>query len=133
MTDQNAAVYPSHRPNRSCGLMNSLLPRLLRTPLAGGARKQFMVLGFNGRKSGRRFTITVSAHLIDEVLYAPAGSVWTVNFRGGGPADILYDGKTKPMTGELIEDPAAVAELFHAARRGYGVSRAQRDDGREVP
>lgn len=48
-------------------VMNSLLPRLLRTPLAGGARKQVMVLGFNGRKSGRRLTVTVSAHLIDDV------------------------------------------------------------------
>lgn len=126
MTNQNAAVYPAHPPEPIMRLMNSLLPRLLRTPLAGGARKQFMVLGFNGRKSGRRFTITVSAHLIDEVLYALAGSVWTVNFRGGGPADILYDGKTKPMTGELIEDPAAVAELFHRCATGYGVNRAQR-------
>lgn len=126
MTDQTPAVYPSHPPEPIMRLMNSLLPRLLRTPLAGGARKQFMVLGFNGRKSGRRFTITVSAHLIDRTLYALAGSLWTVNFRGGGPADVLYDGKTTPMRGELIEDPATVAELFHRCATGYGAGRAQR-------
>lgn len=67
LADQSAAVIPSHPPETIMRVMNSLLPRLLRTPLAGGARKQVMVLGFNGRKSGRRLTVTVSAHLIDDV------------------------------------------------------------------
>ena len=125
MTNQNAAVYPSHPPEPIMRLMNSLLPRLLRTPLAGGARKQFMVLGFNGRKSGRRFTITVSAHLIDEVLYALAGSVWTVNFRGGGPADILYDGKTKPDR-RAHRGPRGGGRIVPPLRDGVRVSRAQR-------
>ena len=44
MTNQNAAVYPAHPPEPIMRLMNSLLPRLLRTPLAGGARKGGMPL-----------------------------------------------------------------------------------------
>ena len=131
MAGQSAAVIPSHPPEPIMQVMNSLLPRLLRTPLAGGTRKQFMVLGFTGRKSGRRFTVTVSAHLIDGELYALAGSLWTVNFHGGGPADVLYDGKTTAMRGELIEDPATVAELFHRCATEYGASRAQRMIGVE--
>lgn len=106
--------------------LNPLLRVLLRTPLAGGARKQFMVLTFTGRKSGRQFAIPVSAHLIDGTLYALAGSLWKVNFRGGGPAEVLYDGKTTAMHGELIEDGAAVADLYLRCAQEYGMGRAER-------
>ncbi len=126
MADQTPAVYTSHPPEPIMRLMNPLLRFLLPTPLAGGARKQFMVLKFTGRKSGKRFEIPVSAHLIDGQLYALAGALWKVNFRGGGPATVVYDGKTKPMTGELIDDPTTVAELYLRCATEYGPSRAQR-------
>ncbi len=126
MAEQSAAVIPAHPPEPIMKLMNPVLRYVLRTPLAGGARKQFMVLSFTGRKSGRQFTIPVSAHLIDGQLYALAGATWKVNFRGGGPAQVLYDGKTTAMRGELIEDGAVVADLFRRCALGYGVSKAQR-------
>jgi hypothetical protein len=126
MAEQSAAVIPSHPPEPVMKVMNPLLRYGLRTPLAGGARKQFMVLNFTGRKSGRQFSIPVSAHVIDGQLYALAGATWKVNFRGGGPAEVLYDGKSRAMRGELIEDGAVVADLFHRCATGYGASRAQR-------
>ena len=55
MAEQSAAVIPSHPPEPIMKLMNPILRYGLRTPLAGGARKQFMVLNFTGRKSGRQF------------------------------------------------------------------------------
>ena len=126
MTEQSAAVIPSHPPEPIMKVMNPLLRYGLRTPLAGGARKQFMVLNFKGRKSGRQFSIPVSAHEIDGQLYALAGATWKVNFRGGGPAQVLYDGKTTAMGGALIEDGAVVADLYHRCATGYGAARAQR-------
>ncbi len=126
MAEQSAAVIPSHPPEPIMKLMNPLLRYGLRTPLAGGARKQFMVLNFTGRKSGRQFSIPVTAHVLDGQLYALAGATWKVNFRGGAPAEVLYDGKTTAMRGELIEDGAVVADLFHRCATGYGASRAQR-------
>jgi hypothetical protein len=99
---------------------------LLRTPLAGGLRKQFMVLSFKGRKTGRDFTIPVSAHHIDGDLYALIGSVWKVNFRGGGPVAVLHEGRETAMRGELVEDRALTADLFHRCAMSYGVKRAQR-------
>ena len=126
MAEQSAAVIPSHPPEPVMKMMNPLLRYGLRTPLAGGARKQFMVLNFKGRKSRREFSIPVSAHEIDGQLYALAGATWKVNFRGGGPAQVLYDGKTTAMQGELIQDAAVVADLYHRCAAGYGVSRAQR-------
>jgi hypothetical protein len=103
-----------------------MLSALLRTPLAGSARKQLMVLNFTGRKSGRQFTIPVSAHVIDGDLYALAGAVWKQNFRDGAPAQVVYDGKTTAMRGELIRDRAKLPDLYLKCAQGYGVKRAQR-------
>ncbi len=76
-----------------------------------------MVLNFTGRKSGRQFSVPVSAHQIDNTLYALASAGWTANFTDGANADVLHNGKTTPMRGELIRDPAAVADLCHRSAR----------------
>lgn len=128
MTDHSAAVVPSHPPEMVMRLMNPALVFLLGTP-AGKALKDFMVLKFTGRKSGRQFSIPVSAHVVDGQLYALAGSPWTVNFRGGAPAQVVHDGRTTTLRGELIKDGAAVAELFHRCATSYGPRKAQRSMG----
>jgi hypothetical protein len=92
----------------------------------GAARKAMMVLSFTGRKSGRRYSIPVSAHQIDHDLYALAGAPWRLNFRGGASAEVLHDGKSTTMHGELIEDPSAVADLSRRCAESYGVKGAQR-------
>lgn len=46
---------------------------------------QFMVLSFTGRKTGRPYSIPLSAHLIDGQLYALTGNPWKQNFRDSGP------------------------------------------------
>ena len=107
-------------------IVNPLLIALLRTPLAGPAGKQLMVLSFTGRKSGRQFTIPVSAHVIDNDLYALTGAPWKENFRGGAPAQVVYGGKTSTMRGEVIGDRAVVADLYQRCAQSYGVKRAQR-------
>jgi hypothetical protein len=126
MTEQNPMVTLSHPPEPLMKLMNPLLRYGLRTPLGGNALKPFMVLNFTGRKSGRQFSIPVSAHVIDGQLYALANAVWKVNFRGGNTAQVLYNGKQTTMRGELIEDAAVVADLFRRCATGYGAAKAQR-------
>lgn len=106
--------------------VNPLLRFLLRTPLMGPARKAIMVLDFTGRKSGKPYSLPVSAHRIDGDLYALAGTPWRLNFRGGATAEVLHDGKTMTMRGELIEDPSVTADLFHRCAQSYGVKAAQR-------
>lgn len=119
------AVTVSHPPDRLLRAVNPALRFLLRTPLAGGARKQLMVLNFTGRKSGRQYSIPVSAHRIDGDLYAIAEAGWKVNFRDGATADVLHDGKTTTMRGELIRDPATVADLSRRCAESYGAKKAQ--------
>jgi hypothetical protein len=124
MTEHATAV--SHPPLALLKLVNPILRLLLRTPLAGPARDQLMVISFTGRKSGRQYTIPVSAHHIDNNLYALTGAAWKGNFRGGATAEVLHDGKTTTMHGEVIQDPAATADLFLRCAESYGAARAQR-------
>ncbi|MCV7028576.1 hypothetical protein [Mycobacterium sherrisii] len=125
MAEQPYAIDAGHPPSALLKLVNPVLSLLLRTPLAGPARKQLMVLNFTGRKTGRPFTVPVSAHVIDNQLYALTGAAWKQNFRGGAPARVSYDGNTTAMRGELIRDPAIVSDLYHRCAESYGVRRAQ--------
>jgi hypothetical protein len=126
MTDQSPAVTISHPPDRLLRTVNPAVKFLLGTPLAGDLRRQMMVLNFTGRKSGRQFSLPVSAHLLDGNLYALASAGWTANFRDGATAEVLHDGKRTTMRGELIRDPATVADIAHRVAESYGPARAQR-------
>ncbi len=126
MTQQSYAIDVGHPPDAVLRLVNPLLMAVLRTPLAGPIGKQLMVLSFTGRKTGRQFTIPVSAHMIDNDLYALTGAAWKQNFRGGAPAEVVYGGKTSAMQGELIRDRPVVSELYLRCTEAYGAKRAQR-------
>jgi len=125
MADQTPAVIADHPPEKLLKVANPMLRFLLGTPLAGPLRNQLMVLNFNGRKSGRPFSIPVSAHHIDGTLYAIANAGWKHNFTGGADAEVVHGGKTTKMHGELISDPAVVADLAHRCAQSYGVKKAQ--------
>ncbi|HYY01648.1 MAG TPA: hypothetical protein VE908_19225 [Mycobacterium sp.] len=124
MTDQ--PITQSHPPQAFLRRVNPILAFLLRTPFAGPARHQFMVVDFKGRKSGRPYSVVVTAHLIDGILYALTGANWKVNFRDGAPAQVLHDGVQRAMRGELITDTAHVADLYARCAESYGVKRAER-------
>ncbi|OBG97500.1 hypothetical protein A5697_18805 [Mycobacterium sp. E3251] len=126
MPEQSHAIDAGHPPSALLRIVNPMLGFLLRTPLAGAARKQLMVLNFTGRKTGRPFSLPVSAHVIDNQLYALTGAPWKQNFRDGAPAQVIYDGKRTAMRGELIRDRAVVSDLFLRCAESYGVRRAQR-------
>jgi hypothetical protein len=126
MTEQPYAVDVGHPPSAILRAVNPVLKSLLGTPLAGPLRKQLMVLNFTGRKSGKQFSLPVSAHVIDNDLYALAGANWKYNFKGGANAQVVYDGKTTEMRGELLPNGPAIADLYHRCAQSYGVKRAQR-------
>jgi hypothetical protein len=126
MAEQSYAIEEGHPPSALLRLINPVLSFLLRTPLAGPARKQLMVLSFTGRKTGRPYSIPLSAHLINHDLYALTGATWKQNFRNGAPAQVVYDGKTTAMRGELIRDRTVVSDLVHRCAESYGAQRAQR-------
>jgi hypothetical protein len=125
MTDQSPAVTIGHPPAGLLRVVNPMVGFLLRTPLAGPLRKQMMVVNVTGRKSGRRYSIPLSAHQIDGTIYALTSAPWKNNFRDGATAEVLHNGKTSTMRGELITDPNVVAELSERCATSYGVKKAQ--------
>lgn len=126
MTEQSPAVTVSHPPAALLRVVNPVLRSLLRTPVLGAARNQLMVISFTGRKSGRHYSIPVSAHRIDNDLYALTTRPWSRNFRGGAPAEVLVDGKSTTMRGALIEDRGVVADLYRRCAESYGAKTAER-------
>ena len=126
MTEQSNPITISHPPAVFLSVVNPILKLLLHTPFAGAARNQLMVVDFTGRKSGRHYSIVVTAHVIDGVLYAMTGATWKSNFRDGATAHVLHAGKTTTMRGELITDKAHVADLYARCAESYGVKRAER-------
>lgn len=126
MTEQSPAVTAAHPPDALLKVMNPAVKFLLGTPFAGPLGKQMMVMNFKGRKSGRPLSVVVSAHQVDNALYALANAGWTANFTDGADATVRHAGKTTAMRGELIRDPATVADLAHRAATAYGAKTAQR-------
>jgi hypothetical protein len=126
MAEQSPAVFVSHPPEALLRAVNPVMRFLLGTPLAGSARKQMMVVSFKGRKTGRPYSLPLSAHVIDNQLFALTAAPWKNNFRDGADAEVLHDGKKTSMRGELITEPAVVADLSHRCAESYGVKRAQR-------
>jgi hypothetical protein len=120
-----APVEAAHPPALLIRAGNPVLRLLLRSPVGGPLRRQFMVLRFRGRKSGRRYEIPVTAHRLDGGLYALTGARWRANFRGGREADVVLDGRVTAMHGELIEEPAAAASVYARAIDQLGVKAAQ--------
>lgn len=115
----------SHPPVSLLHAANPFVRRLLRTSLPGRLRDQVMVIDFTGRKTGRLYSLPLSAHQIDGVLYAMTSAPWKNNFRDGADAHVLHNGRATAMRGELLDDPAVVGDLAHRCATTYGARRAR--------
>jgi hypothetical protein len=107
-------------------ITNPIFRTLLSTPFSGAMLKQYMVLRFTGRKTGRSYAIPVVAHRLDGELYALTGAPWRHNFRDGRDVEVLLNGRAAPMRGQLIADPDAVAPVYARAIDHFGVKRSRR-------
>ena len=122
------AIEIAHPPEAMLRIFNPVLKLALNSPLGSGL-KEFMVVSYTGRKSGKRFAVPVSAHHLDGDLYVVLNAGWKHNFADGAAADVRYKGKTTAMHGQLIKDPAAVADIAHRIATDKGPKLAQRSMG----
>jgi len=125
-------VEPAHPPAAMMRVSNPVMRGLLRSPAGGPMRRQFMVLRFFGRKTGRRYDIPVVAHRLDGELYALTDAAWRNNFRDGADVEVTLDGHVTRMRGQLLDDPEAVAPLYVRAIDHFGVKRARRMLGLKI-
>src|SRR5258708_39812595 len=122
---QSGAVELAHPPAAMLGVSTPVVRLLLRSPVGGPMRKQFMVLRFTGRKTGRRYDIPVVAHRLGGELYSLTDARWRHNFRDGADVEVTLDGQVTRMRGQLIEDPAAAGPMYGRSLGQFGVQRAQ--------
>jgi hypothetical protein len=92
-------VESAHPPKALVRVTNPVLRLLLRSPLGGPIRKQFMVLRFFGRKIGRRYDVPVVAHRLGDELYSLTDARWRNNFRGGGDVEAPLTGTSPGCVG----------------------------------
>jgi hypothetical protein len=124
MTDK-PVVEQAYPPDLVTRLVNPAGRFLLRSRLGGPLRRRYMLLQFTGRKTGRRYTVPVTVHRAEGELYVLTSAGWRHNFRGGGDVEVLLDGRTVPMRGELVEDPDVVARFYARRISEYGLRMAQ--------
>lgn len=112
--------------------LNVVLRRVLPSPLGRGVR-EFMLLAFAGRRTGRAYRVPVTAHRDAAGLFALTPAGWQVNFRGGADVSVTHLGRTTPMRGLLVEDEAAVARTYLTRITELGLRRAGREIGLKFP
>jgi len=132
VAEESPAVEPAHPPAAMLRVSNPVVRLLLRTPAGGPMRRQFMVLRFTGRKTGRRYDLPVVAHRQGGELYALTDARWRHNFRGGADAEVTLDGHVTSMRGHLLDDPEIVAPIYARSIGQFGVKRAQRMLGLKI-
>ncbi len=107
--------------------LNKVPAALLRSPLHGLMSKRFLLLTFNGRKSGKRYDIPVAYARDGDAFSMTTDSPWWKNLRGesgvGVPVRLRVRGKEYEGVGESITDEGEVTrvlELLLEEQPGYG-------------
>ncbi len=90
---------------------NRLVVWLLRSPIGGPATRGLMVLEYEGRSSGRRYTIPVGHQRDGDstivLLSKPEAKNWWKNFREPWPARLTFHKEQVDVCGVLVtpDDP----------------------------
>ncbi len=107
--------------------LNKVPAALLRSPLHGLMSKRFLLLTFNGRKSGKRYDIPVAYARDGDAFSMTTDSRWWKNLRGesgvGVPVRLRVRGKEYEGVGESITNEGEVTrvlKLLLEEQPGYG-------------
>jgi hypothetical protein len=104
---------------------NPLVCAVLRSPAHWLLSPALMLLTVTGRRSGRRYTIPVSYHQLDDcivVLVAEARTKqWWRNYRSPGPIELRLRGKARSATALAL--PATSPEFKRCAEASFRRSR----------
>jgi deazaflavin-dependent oxidoreductase (nitroreductase family) len=95
---------------------NPMMIWLLRSPLHAVISKNFMLVTYTGRKSGKAYTIPVNYVRNGPVLTVTSyrQRTWWRNLRDGAPVTVRLQGRELHATGEVIEDDEGVSAALMA-------------------
>lgn len=113
-------------PRWAYKVVNPAMNALLRSPLHGLLSKALMILIFDGRKTGQRYTIPVGYQEVDGQLFVFSHSKWALNFRGGAPLAVRLRGELVRGTGKLVNDAALIDTVIRRMAAARGEAMAER-------
>ncbi len=132
MSDANTrpAVERLHPPQWLWDhVVNPAMRALLRSRFSGVVDGRLGLLRFGGRRSGNDYEVPVGIHRIDGRLRVLTNSGWRVNFRGGRPLRVRFEGRWQQGTGTLVEDVDEVARVYAGRIATLGWQKAGRQLG----
>ncbi len=99
-------------------LYNPIMKALIRSPLHGSVSKNYMIITFTGRKSGKVYSVPVEYFTIDGYVgaFTQAERIWWRNLRDGAAVSVHLQGKERKGTSEAITGDV---EVFAPAFRAY--------------
>lgn len=113
-------------PKFMYGIVNPVMKAILRSPLHGLLSKSLMVLSFQGRKSGRRYSLPVGYLEQGNTLFVFSHGPWWKNFRGGAPVSVRLRGQERRGIATIMQDPAAIVTVVGALTTKHGEKMTRR-------
>ena len=90
--------------------VNRTMRLILRSPIHGVVSKSVLLISFDGRKTGKRYTTPVSYSRDGDQVRIFTHAKWWKNFQGGAPVVLRIQGREfEGMAYPLAKDKAAVA------------------------
>lgn len=91
-------------------VVNKTMKLVLRSPIHGVVSKSILLISFNGRKSGKRYTTPVSYSRVGDQVHIFSHANWWKNLQGGAPVVLRIQGhEIEGVAQPLADDKQAVA------------------------
>jgi F420H(2)-dependent quinone reductase len=111
-------------PGWAYGIVNPTMSFILRSPMHGLLSKQLMLLIYEGRRTGKRYSIPVGYTRDGNRLTLFSHAKWARNFEGGYPVAVRLEGELRPATARIITDHAVIRRAIEqmVSRSGEGMA-----------
>ena len=113
-------------PKWAYALVNPTLSAIIRSPLHRLVSGSLMLLIFEGRKSGRRYSIPVGYLQEGRRIYVFSHSAWAKNFTGGAPVGVRLRGELRRGRAFMLSDPAEIDTVVRRMASERGEAMGQR-------
>jgi deazaflavin-dependent oxidoreductase (nitroreductase family) len=114
------AVVQQRKPPQAVMRVMNAVPRLvLRSPLHGLMSAKTLLLGFTGRRSGRRYVTPMSYVRVGDEIVMSTEAPWWKNLVGGVPVEMRVRGEIRRGVAEAVADEEGAAEVLKTILRQY--------------
>lgn len=114
-----AAVQQRKPPRAAMRAMNAVMGLVLRSPLHGLMSGKALLLGFIGRKSGRRYVTPMSYVRVGDEVLMSTEAPWWKNLVGGAPVEVRLVGENRRGFAEAVTREEDAAEVLGEILRHY--------------